>query len=137
MFIASVRALLGPDQYAPFIAITNALGWSLPKILRVVLPSGSGHLVGSVALGILGIAAGIELTRLKWIESQGGQLAAWALCMLGALSCAWVFSTPTGGGLRQLQAGTATEAAAITMNICIGVSPIVSLPRHPTDSLTP
>ena len=62
--IAFVHTLLGPDHYVPFIAMAKARGWSLPKTLRVVLLCGSGHLVGSVALGILGIVAGIELTRL-------------------------------------------------------------------------
>ena len=70
--IAFLHALLGPDHYVPFIAIAKAQGWSLPKTLRVVLLCGSGHLVGSVALGILGIVAGIELTRLEWVESRRG-----------------------------------------------------------------
>lgn len=87
--IAFVHTLLGPDHYVPFIAMAKARGWSLPKTLRVVLLCGSGHLVGSVALGVLGIVAGIELTRLEWIESQRGELAAWALCVVGALYCAW------------------------------------------------
>ena len=55
----------------------------------MVLLCGSGHLLGSVALGILGIVAGIELTRLEWVESQRGELAAWALCIVGALYCVW------------------------------------------------
>ena len=62
--IAFVHTLLGPDHYVPFIAMAKARSWSLPKTLRVVLLCGSGHLVGSVALGILGIVAGTELTRL-------------------------------------------------------------------------
>lgn len=70
--IAFVHTLLGPDHYVPFIAMAKARGWSLPKTLRVVLLCGSGHLVGSVVLGGLGIVAGIELTRLEWIESQRG-----------------------------------------------------------------
>ena len=61
--IAFVHTLLGPDHYVPFIAMAKARGWSLPKTLRVVLLCGSGHLVGSVALGIFGIVVGIELTR--------------------------------------------------------------------------
>ena len=87
--IAFVHTLLGPDHYVPFMAMAKARGWSLPKTLRVVLLCGSGHLVGSVALGILGIVAGIELTRLEWVESQRGELAAWALCIVGALYCVW------------------------------------------------
>ena len=85
--IAFVHTLLGPDHYVPFIAMAKARGWSLSKTLRVVLLCGSGHLVGSVALGTLGIVAGIELTRLEWVESQRGELAAWALCIVGALYC--------------------------------------------------
>ena len=87
--IAFVHTLLGLGHHAPFIAMAKARGWSLPKTLRVVLLCGSGHLVGSMALGILGVVAGIELTRLEWVESQRGELAARALCIVGAVYCVW------------------------------------------------
>jgi hypothetical protein len=44
------------------------------KRLRVVLLCGSGHLVGSVVLGAIGIGVGIELTRLEWVETLPGIL---------------------------------------------------------------
>ena len=37
---------------------------------------------------------------------------------------------PTGKDLRSLQAGTATAAAATTMNICTQVTPTANPPRH-------
>ena len=86
--IPFVHTLLGPDHYVPFGAVAKARGWTQPRTLRVVLLCGSGHLAGSVAMGILGIFAGIEVTRLAWIESQRGELAAWALCIVGAFYCA-------------------------------------------------
>lgn len=87
--IAFLHTLLGPDHYLPFIAMARARGWSLAKTLRVVLLCGSGHLVGSVVLGAIGIGVGIELTRLEWVETLRGDIAAWGLCAVGALYLVW------------------------------------------------
>ena len=87
--VAFLHTLLGPDHYVPFIAMAKARNWSLKKTLRMVLLCGAGHLIGSVALGVLGIAASIELTRLVSIESQREELASWGLCIVGALYCVW------------------------------------------------
>lgn len=87
--VALLHTLLGPDHYVPFIVMAKARNWSLKKTLRMVLLCGAGHLIGSVALGVLGIFAGIELTRLVSVESQREELASWALCIVGALYCVW------------------------------------------------
>ena len=92
--IAFLHTLLGPDHYLPFIAMARARGWSLSKTLRVVLLCGSGHLVGSVVLGAIGIGVGLELTRLEWVETLRGDIAAWAYA-------AWERCTLFGGcGMR-------------------------------------
>lgn len=91
--IAFVHTLLGPDHYLPFVAMARARGWGLGKTLRITLICGVGHLAGSVALGLAGIALGIQLASLEWLESVRGNLAAWLLIAFGLTYLAW--------GLRQ------------------------------------
>jgi ABC-type nickel/cobalt efflux system permease component RcnA len=91
--IAFVHTVLGPDHYLPFVAMGRARGWSLSWTLRITLLCGAGHLVGSVALGLAGIALGIQLSSLTWLEGIRGSLAAWLLIGFGLAYTAW--------GLRQ------------------------------------
>jgi len=91
--IAFVHTILGPDHYLPFVAMSKARGWSKQKTLRVTLICGGGHLAGSVALGLLGIVLGIQLSSLEWMESVRGNFAAWLLIGFGLAYTAW--------GLRQ------------------------------------
>lgn len=87
--IAFVHTLLGPDHYLPFVAMARARGWSRQKTLRITLWCGLGHLVGSVALGVIGIALGSAVARLEWIEGVRGEFAAWALVGFGLAYMAW------------------------------------------------
>lgn len=87
--IAFVHTLLGPDHYLPFVAMAKARGWSRARTLRVTLLCGIGHLVGSVALGLVGIAFGAQLARLEWIEAVRGETAAWLLVGFGLAYAAW------------------------------------------------
>lgn len=87
--IAFVHTLLGPDHYVPFVAMARARNWALAKTIRVVMLCGAGHLVGSVALGAIGILAGIELSQLEWVEAARGEVAAWGLCLVGAVYLIW------------------------------------------------
>jgi sulfite exporter TauE/SafE len=87
--IAFVHTLMGPDHYLPFVAMAKARGWGRGKTLRITLWCGLGHLVGSVALGLLGIAFGAQLTKLEWIEAVRGETAAWLLVGFGLAYMAW------------------------------------------------
>lgn len=87
--IAFVHTLLGPDHYLPFVAMAKARGWSLARTLRVTLWCGLGHLVGSVGLGLLGIALGAQVARLEWVEAVRGETAAWLLVGFGLAYLAW------------------------------------------------
>lgn len=87
--IAFVHTLLGPDHYLPFVALAKSRGWSAGKTLRMTLLCGSGHIVGSVLLGIIGIYASIQLGALEWVEGWRGELAAWALLSFGLVYMAW------------------------------------------------
>jgi nickel/cobalt transporter (NicO) family protein len=84
-----IHTLLGPDHYVPFIAMSRARRWSLPKTLVITFLCGLGHILSSVALGFLGIALGITLTRLEGIESWRGSLAAWLLIGFGLAYFVW------------------------------------------------
>ena len=91
--IAFTHTILGPDHYLPFIAMAKARRWSIGKSLRITLLCGIGHLLGSVALGLVGITIGAQLASLEWLEGLRGNLAAWLLIGFGLAYTAW--------GLRQ------------------------------------
>ena len=87
------HTLLGPDHYLPFVVMSQSGHWSLRKTAGITLLCGLGHVLGSVLLGILGVAFGVAVTRLTALESFRGNLAAWALIAFGLVYLAW--------GLRQ------------------------------------
>lgn len=87
--IAFMHTILGPDHYLPFIAMAKARGWTVGKSLRVTLLCGIGHLLGSVALGVIGITVGAQLASLEWLEGVRGNLAAWLLIGFGLAYTAW------------------------------------------------
>jgi ABC-type nickel/cobalt efflux system permease component RcnA len=87
--VAFVHTLLGPDHYLPFAAMARARRWSMARTIRITLACGVGHLAGSVALGLVGIYAGIQLSALEWVEGARGNLAAWLLIGFGLAYTAW------------------------------------------------
>jgi sulfite exporter TauE/SafE len=87
--VAFVHTLLGPDHYLPFVALARARQWSRAHTLRITLLCGAGHLVGSMVLGLLGIALGLSLTSLEWFEGVRAGFAAWLLVAFGLVYAAW------------------------------------------------
>lgn len=87
--VGVVHTLLGPDHYLPFIFMSRALGWSRRRTLLITLVCGLGHVFGSIALGLVGIALGIVLARLEFIESARGELAAWMMIAFGVVYAIW------------------------------------------------
>jgi sulfite exporter TauE/SafE len=83
------HTLCGPDHYLPFIVIGKARGWSLARTLWVTFLCGIGHVVGSIALGVLGATLGIALGKLEFFEAWRGNLAAQALIIFGFTYCIW------------------------------------------------
>jgi hypothetical protein len=63
--------------------------WSLKKTSVITVTCGFGHVLGSVALGIIGIAFGVAVTNLVGIESLRGEIAAWGLIAFGLAYGAW------------------------------------------------
>ncbi len=88
-FLGFIHTLLGPDHYLPFIVLSKARNWNMPKTIWITFISGIGHVGGSVALGIIGIALGIGLNKLELIESQRGNLVGWLLIIFGLLYSAY------------------------------------------------
>lgn len=63
--------------------------WSAKKALGITVISGLGHAVGSIVLGLLGVAFGLNLDMLLGVEGARGDIAAWGLIIVGLLYAAW------------------------------------------------
>jgi len=87
--IGLLHTLFGPDHYVPFIALAKANHWSLKKTTWVTLLCAIGHVLSAVILGVIGIAIGLSLTKIKVIEDVRGELAAWILIVFGLLYLVW------------------------------------------------
>ncbi len=81
--VGVVHTLLGPDHYVPFIALSRQRGWSTRHTLLFTALCGAGHCLGSVALGFVGVAAGLSLAGLTGLEAVRGDVAAWLLLTFG------------------------------------------------------
>jgi sulfite exporter TauE/SafE len=87
--IGVLHTILGPDHYLPFVMLSRARGWSARRTSLITLVCGLGHVMGSVFIGLAGVALGLALTRLEWVEGVRGNLAAWALVVFGLLYMIW------------------------------------------------
>ena len=84
-----VHTLVGPDHYLPFIMMSRAQAWSLRKTLTVTLFCGLGHVLSSVVLGLIGVAAGVAIGRIELFEGFRGSIAAWGLIAFGLAYMLW------------------------------------------------
>jgi nickel/cobalt exporter len=84
-----VHTLLGPDHYLPFIVLSKARSWSKATTALVTLLCGIGHVGSSVVIGTVGIALGVAVAKLQWLESTRGDVAAWLLTAFGLLYMVW------------------------------------------------
>jgi ABC-type nickel/cobalt efflux system permease component RcnA len=87
--IGFVHTLTGPDHYLPFIVLGRARNWSLGRTLGITALCGVGHVLGSVALGAIGIGLGLAVGRLEIIEGIRGDLASWLLISFGLVYAVW------------------------------------------------
>ena len=87
--IALLHTLFGPDHYLPFIVMSRARGWSIFKTAWITILCGLGHVGSSIVLGIVGIAAGIGVSKLEGVESLRGNMAAWAFLIFGLGYTIW------------------------------------------------
>jgi sulfite exporter TauE/SafE len=84
-----LHTLAGPDHYLPFIVMSRSRGWSRWRTAAITFVCGLGHVLGSVALGGIGIAAGYAITRMEEVESVRGDIAAWFMIAFGLAYAAW------------------------------------------------
>lgn len=89
LFTGVVHTALGPDHYVPFIAMAKARRWSVPRALIITALCGVGHVLGSIVLGLVGIAAGLAIGSMEAFESARGDIAAWLLVGFGVAYTAW------------------------------------------------
>lgn len=83
--IGFIHTLIGPDHYLPFIVMGEARAWSIRKTMFITFLCGVGHVLSSVVVGFIGIAAGLSLSKLEFFESFRGNIAAWLLIVFGLL----------------------------------------------------
>lgn len=93
--IAFVHTLMGPDHYLPFVSMSVARRWTVRKMLTITAICGLAHILGSIALGFVGVALQLQVGSLEMIENVRGDLAAWCLIAFGLLYLVW--------GLRHAQ----------------------------------
>jgi sulfite exporter TauE/SafE len=87
--IGLFHTVLGPDHYLPFIALSKARKWGAGRTAVITLLCGLGHILGSVALGFIGIALGTAIFSIEAIESFRGDIAVWFLIIFGFTYCVW------------------------------------------------
>jgi ABC-type nickel/cobalt efflux system permease component RcnA len=88
-FIGFFHTVTGPDHYIPFIAMAKVGRWSFGRTMLVTLACGVAHVLSSVVLGLIGVAASLAVTRLEWFEGLRGDLAAWLLLGFGLAYMVW------------------------------------------------
>lgn len=83
--IGFIHTLIGPDHYLPFIVMGEARAWTIRKTMFITFLCGLGHVLSSVVVGFIGIAAGLSLSKLELFESFRGNIAAWLLIAFGLI----------------------------------------------------
>ena len=87
--LSVLHTLIGPDHYVPFVAMGRAGGWSFRRTLAITAACGAGHVLGSLVIGMAGMAIGIAVGGLAWFEEARGNLAGWLLLGFGLIYFAW------------------------------------------------
>ena len=87
--IGFVHTALGPDHYLPFVMMAKVRNWSMTKTSWITILCGSGHVLSSVVLGLVGVFLGAELMKLEFLEAYRGNLAAWLLIGFGLAYGIW------------------------------------------------
>ena len=87
--IGFLHTVFGPDHYVPFIVMSKARKWSTAKTAILTFLCGIGHITSSVLIGFVGIFFGIEVMKLKALESFRGNIAGWLLIIFGFTYFIW------------------------------------------------
>lgn len=98
-----IHTALGPDHYLPFIVLSKARNWSVPKTMWITFVSGVGHVGGSVVIGLIGIALGFSLNKLTFIEEFRGEIVGYLLMAFGLVYTVYgLFKFLKNGGHHHL-----------------------------------
>ena len=89
LVLGFVHTVTGPDHYLPFVVMAQTRKWTKLKTIWVVSICGIGHVLGSVAIGLIGIGAGIAVGKLEFFEGIRGSLASWLLFTAGVVYTVW------------------------------------------------
>ncbi len=87
--VAVIHTFLGPDHYLPFLTMAKAQHWSVKKTLLVVSACGTGHVLSSIVLGLIGLAVGLAIGDIEQLEAGRGDWAAWCMVVFGASYGLW------------------------------------------------
>ncbi|MCU0975666.1 MAG: sulfite exporter TauE/SafE family protein [Steroidobacteraceae bacterium] len=87
--IGFLHTVLGPDHYLPFVALAKARAWSARRTACITGLCSGAHVMSSVLIGAIGIAAGAALERVLHIEDFRGHVAPWLLLGFGLAYAAW------------------------------------------------
>jgi nickel/cobalt transporter (NicO) family protein len=87
--IGTLHTMAGPDHYLPFVAMAKARNWTLMRTINIVILCGIGHVISSIIIGFVGIAAGIAISGIDRIEGIRGNIAAWLLLIFGLGYMLW------------------------------------------------
>jgi sulfite exporter TauE/SafE len=87
--IGSLHTVAGPDHYLPFVAMSKSRNWSMMKTINIVVLCGLAHVLSSVAIGFIGIGAGIAISGIEKVEGTRGNVAAWLLLAFGVVYMIW------------------------------------------------
>jgi len=87
--VAFLHTLVGPDHYLPFIVMGKARNWSYFRTTLITTGAGLAHVLGSVILGLVGVAAGIGIQKITDVDTVRGSIAAWLFVGFGLAYMAW------------------------------------------------
>jgi sulfite exporter TauE/SafE len=87
--LGTFHTVIGPDHYVPFVALARPGRWSLKKTLAITALCGLGHVLSSVAIGLVGVAAGLALASVEGVEGTRGSIATWSLIGFGLAYGVW------------------------------------------------
>jgi nickel/cobalt transporter (NicO) family protein len=99
--IGFVHTVLGPDHYLPFVALAKARAWSARRTAWITGLCSGAHVMSSVLIGAIGIAAGAAVERVLHIENFRGHVAPWLLLGFGLAYAAWGVKRALRGGAHR------------------------------------
>lgn len=88
-WLGFLHTLLGPDHYLPFIMMSWAGKWSSVKTAVITVLCGLGHIASSVVIGMVGVFFGLVVSKIEFVESFRGDVAAWLLIGFGLAYMGW------------------------------------------------